>query len=224
MPQGSVCGPILYNIYVNDMSECVKDCKIVMYADDARLYIAGNCIDANVKLALELEKITQWATVWQLKLNVKKCGVMHIGYNNPKYDYVLNTEILHTMLILDDLGLVVDNKLHFSDYIGKIVGKAYRMCSTILNGFYTNRMEFLMALYKTYVRPILEYNTVIWAPSCMKYIDKCERVQRFFTKRLHGLWDVPYLKRLEILKLESLEERRLYNDVTCVYKLFLWSV
>ena len=73
---------------------------------------------------------------------------------------------------------------------------------------------------KTYVRPILLYNTVIWSPSCLTYINKCKRVQRFFTKRLPELWDTPYLHRLNILSLESLDERRLYNDMYNVFKLF----
>ena len=94
------------------------------------------------------------------------------------------------------------------------------MCSTILSGFYTISASFLISMHKTYFRQNLEYNTVIWSPSCLAYINKCERVQLFFIKRLSVLWDTPYLHRLNILNLESLEERRLYNDKICIFKLF----
>ena len=100
------------------------------------------------------------------------------------------------------------------------IAKAYRMCYSILHDFYTNSIDFMIMLYKTYIRPLLEFNTVIWTPSYVNYIDKCERVQRYFTKRLQGMWNMSYLNRLELLHLEILEERRIYNDLICAFKLF----
>jgi hypothetical protein len=121
--------------------------------------------------------------------------------------------------ITKDLGITVNNNLHFDSYIDCVVARAYRVCSCILNGFYTNSPCFMIKLYTTYVRPLLEYNTVVWSPQTLTYIDKCERVQRYFTKRLLGLWNVRYLDRLDKLKLESLEVRRIKFDLICVYKI-----
>ena len=87
---------------------------------------------------------------------------------------------------MNDLGITVDKTLHFNAYIDSIISRSYRMCSTILSDFYTKSASFLISMYKTFVRPILEYNTVTWSPSCLTYINKCESVQRFFTKRLPG--------------------------------------
>ena len=74
-------------------------------------------------------------------------------------------------------------------------------------------------MYKTYVRPLLEYNTQIWSPHLICDIDKIERVQKFLTKRLPGLRNTPYLERLRITDLKSLEERRIINDLVFFYKM-----
>ena len=67
---------------------------------------------------------------------------------------------------------------------------------------------------------MLEYNTVECSPSSKIFIDKCEMVQKFFTKRLHGLRDATYTARLHILKEQSLEEGRFHNDMIVMYKLY----
>ena len=195
------------------MADCFQFCKIFMYADEARVYINGQCDKTHKKCWVTVEIITQWSTGWQLKLNVKKRGVLHFGYRNKSLDYFLSNEKLQTLDDMNDFVITVDKTLHFNAYIDSIITRAYRICSTILSGFYTKSASFLINKYKTYVRPIFEYNAVIWSPSCLTYINKCERVHRFLTKRLPGLWDTIYLHRLNILNLESLKKRRLYNDM-----------
>ena len=78
---------------------------------------------------------------------------------------------------------------------------------------------FQLYIYKTYVRPLLEYNTEVWSPYLLGDINAIEKVQRFFTKRLPGLWIVPYLDRLQQLTLESLESRRIASDLIFMYKI-----
>ena len=75
-------------------------------------------------------------------------------------------------------------------------------------------------MFKTYVRHLLEYNTIIWSPSTIKYIDKCEQIQKHFTKCIRRMWNIAYRDRLRMLNLESLEENRMKNDMICVYKMF----
>ena len=69
------------------MPDCLQFCKIIMYADDARLFINDQCVNAYEEMQGDLERITQWSTIWQLKLNVKKCGVLHLGYRNKNLDF-----------------------------------------------------------------------------------------------------------------------------------------
>ena len=102
---------------------------------------------------------------------LKKCGVMHIEQNNPKFNFVLNNETLQKIYrpSMEDLGVIIDNTLHFNEYIDKSIVKAYRMCYSILHGSYTNSIDFMIMLYKTYIRPLLEFNIIIWTPSYVNY-------------------------------------------------------
>ena len=125
VPEGSACGPLLYNIYVNDMPDFLKFCKIILYADDVRLFINGQCDNAYEKMLGDLERITQWSTIWQLRLNVKKCGILHLEYRNKSFDYFLSNEKLQTLNDMNDLGITVDKTLHFNAYIDSIIARAY---------------------------------------------------------------------------------------------------
>ena len=136
-------------------------------------------------MMIDLTNISQWTELWQLKLNNKKCSVLHIGSRNPNYVYLLNNVPITNMHKMKDLDITVNDCLCFDSYIDTIVAKAYRICYGILKGFYTRSPKFLMAMFKIYVRPLLEYNAIIWSPTSL-YIDKCERIQRYFTKRLKG--------------------------------------
>ncbi len=84
--------------------------------------------------------------------------------------------------------------------------------------FATRSMDLLVKLYTTYVRPFVEYLTVIWNPDSVSLSDSVERIQRSFTKRIHGLRWRPYEERLRVLQLDTLATRRRHIDLTTVFK------
>jgi len=81
------------------------------------------------------------------------------------------------------------------------------------------RSRLILKAYITYVRPILEYCSPVWSPHHKYLINKTESVQKFFTKRLPGLWDISYSKRLQLLNLQSLEYRRIFQDLMLCYQI-----
>ena len=85
--------------------------------------------------------------------------------------------------------------------------------------FASRSHEFMRSMFVTHVRPIAEYNTEVWSPFWLRDIDIVENIQRSFTKRCSSLWNVPYVNRLAILKLEPLELRRIKRDMVMVYKI-----
>ena len=91
VPQGSVLGPILFLIYVNDIPEMVN-CSINMFADDTKLFRTVKYIDDCNILQNDLDTLSQWTNVWLLSFNVDKCKGMHIGKNKPKLEYTMRTE------------------------------------------------------------------------------------------------------------------------------------
>lgn len=80
-------------------------------------------------------------------------------------------------------------------------------------------VDFQLHMYTTYIRPLVESNSVIWSPNLLRDIDKIEGVQRLFTRKLPGLQNIPYHRRLNITQLKSLEERRIIFDLLYVFKI-----
>ena len=123
---------------------------------------------------------------------------------------------LNNVTSLIDLGVKFDNQLKFSDHIHDIINRAYQRSNLIFRCFLSNDPYSLLRAYKTYVRPILEYNSVVWSPSQICLINAIETVQRAFTKRLPSFQNLSYHERITNLQLQTLEHRRLVTDLyTC---------
>ena len=116
-------------------------------------------------------------------------------------------------------GLFIDNKLTFFDHIFSCGKKAKNVHSTILSNLYDMDNNTLINFFKTYALPLLDYANVIYLTHCLMLIDFIESVQRYFTKRLHGLSNCCYADRLRITQLNSLELRRIYTELVMMYKL-----
>ncbi len=219
VPQGSKLGPLMFLLYVNDISDLFKYAKIKMYADDLSIYAPVNNENDNMALQNELDKLCKWCAIWSLSINYKKCNLIHMGYNNPNLPYHLNDTLLSVSNCERILGVLVDDNLSFSDHIYSCVKKANRISNLILANVYNLENSLLIDLYKTYCRPYLDYVSTVYSPHYLQLIDVIESVQRHFTKRLHGLKNMSYIERMQMFNLESLELRRLRTDLILLYKI-----
>ena len=161
-----------------------------MFADDAKLGHVVSTDNDRIKLQEDIDSMENWADTWSLQFNPKKCKVLHLGKNNPSYDYTMTKD----KLVLDnsdaerDLGVVIDSALSFSNHINEIVSKANRILGLIKRNFkYLDENSFLN-LYKTLVRPLLEYASPVGNPHQMKYVKLIEGVQRRGTKLLSSVY------------------------------------
>lgn len=221
VPQGSVLGPLLFIIYINDLSNCFGDnVSMKLFADDAKIYMVVDNIQDYEVLQDGLQSLARWAAKWQLLIAIPKCSVLHIGNKNACYSYNINGTLLPNVMTALDLGVTVDAKLSFTQHIACVVSKAHQRAGLILRCFKSRDRNLLFKAFCVYVRPILEYCTPVWSPSYSGEIEKIEQVQRRFTKRLSGLKYLLYKERLDALKAESLELRRLKADLTTVYKIW----
>ena len=114
----------------------------------------------------------------------------------------------------------MSNDLSFSSHIANIVKTAFQRSNLIFLGFSSKDPVMLTKAFVTYVRPLLEYNTVVWSPYLLGDIQKIEKVQRSFTKRLKGFRELSYKEILRYLTLETLELRRIRFDLIEVFKIF----
>ena len=120
-----------------------------------------------------------------------------------------------------DLGIFVDNNLSFEGHINEVVKKANRLVGMISRFIQYKDKAVMVPLFKSLVRSVLDYGNVVWSPYLSKHINSLENVQRRFTKRIIGLSDKDYETRLHILKLPSLEYRRLRGDMIETFKIIL---
>ena len=116
------------------------------------------------------------------------------------------------------LGIVVSDCLSPSAHVADVVSRGHRRAAFILRAFTSQDVRLLLLAFIVYVRPVLEYNTVIWSPHTIHDIEAVENVQRCFTKCLNGFTQFPYEERLRRLDLQSLESRRLHVDLIWCYK------
>ena len=223
VPQGSVLGPLLFILYVNDLPDEVKSyCKL--FADDAKLYKDLQNLEDFETIQNDLNKLCQWTIKWLMIFNVEKCKVMHLGKNNPRFEYEMtdkdgNTKVLKSVEMEKDLGVNVQENLKFDKHISLTVNRANRLVGLIKRAFSYLDEETLLVLYKTLIRPILDYGNTIWFPTLKKDIRAIESVQRRLTKILPELSHISYEERLRKLNLTTLDYRRHRMDMIQTFKI-----
>ena len=160
---------------------------------------------------------------WLLRFNSDKCNILYLGSNNPKHKYFIKEgdtifELSET-ICEKDLGVFIDPLLSFNYHIDTTIKKARRMSGLIIRNFTCKSPFIMVTLFKALIRPILEYANVVWCPYTRLNINKIEKVQQNFTKRINGMQHLSYTDRLSKLKLPSLEFRRFRGDFIETYKI-----
>jgi len=220
VPQGSVLGPLLFIIYMSTLDEHLKFCNLKYYADDAKIFMrVKNANDAHI-FQNEINNILKWSEEMQLNIAISKCFIMHM---NPKksiaFNYHMNDLNLIKSSVIKDLGILIDDNLSFEDHFTKIIEKAGLMCNILLANFKCRDTFFLKTIFKSFVRPVLEYGNEILHPQYLKDIVRIENVQRSFTRRIPILKNKNYPERLKDLDLESLELRRIKSGLCYIFKI-----
>ncbi|PLS49478.1 hypothetical protein CYV29_15670, partial [Carnobacterium maltaromaticum] len=218
VPQGSVLGPLLFVIYINDLEESIGG-LISKFADDTKIGGVADSEGDCQRIQQNIDRLESWAEKWQMEFNQGKCEVMHFGRSNSRVNYTVNGKVLGKIDVQRDLGVQVHCSLKVATQVNRVVKKAYGMLSFIGRGIEYKSWQVMLQLYRTLVRPHLEYCVQFWSPHYQKDVDALERVQRRFTRMLPGMEGASYEERLSRLGLFSLERRRLRGDLIEVYKI-----
>jgi hypothetical protein len=221
VPQGSVLGPILFLIFVNDLPEWMIS-SIKLFADDTKIWKEIRSEDDQLVLQTDLNRLTEWSDKWLLRLHPDKCKVMHINHKFDTAYYLQDSLSKHQLIettMERDLGVLVSNKMKFTDQCTKAAAKANAITGLIRRHFKKLNKKDLLFLYKTYIRPHLEYCIQAWSPHLKKDIIILEAVQRRATKLVASFKGLDYVTRLRKLGLTTLERRRSRGDLIETFKL-----
>jgi hypothetical protein len=219
VPQGSVLGPLLFLLFINDLVEVVNNSDIKIFADDTKMYFKVRRDHDFDKFVYDARKIFGWADKNGLKIAMHKCQVLHIGEGNPSRDVLIDGVLLDPPLNVKDLGVIMSATLSFQKHIQEIVTATYRRTGMIFRCFKSRDADFLKQMFIAFCRPKLEFNCCVWSPHHLGLISQIENVQRRYTKRIPDLQNLPYAERLKRLGMESLEYRRLISDLCMVYSI-----
>jgi hypothetical protein len=218
VPQGSVLGPLLFLIYINDLDTDLIS-KVSKFADDTKLGVNAAKPEAIQGMQQDLDKIGEWSEKWQMPFNTDKCKVMHIGFANPKVNYSLLGSQLQDTVLEKDLGVLISSDLKFSAQCIAVEKQAQKLLGYIRRQFQFRDKEIVLALYNALVRPLLEYAVQFWSPTLVKDIERLERVQKRATKLIPSIRNKGYERRLNDLKLFTLEKRRLRGQLIETFKI-----
>lgn len=235
VPQGTVLGPILFILYINDQIEALRSAKGSIFADDTKL--AGRIGGENsgehchALLQEDLCNVIEWALLNNMELNESKFEVVN---------YTLNSSLLQRNLpftamlmqyqlpsgstidptnVVRDLGVFLSDDCSWTPHINQMVKDGRKMASWVMSVF-RDRSQFLMlTLYKALVRSKLEYCCPVWNPTKTGDIEAIESIQRNFTRRISSCKDLDYWQRLKKLKILSLQRRRERYTIIHVWKI-----
>ncbi|RYE13173.1 MAG: hypothetical protein EOP45_21630, partial [Sphingobacteriaceae bacterium] len=237
VPAGSILGPCLFIIFINDITNSVTHALVVLFADDLKLLLKITSQEDIRKFQSAIDQLFDWCVRNKLFLNLKKCFIMWITRNETRWDcdFTINNG-QHKFGKVDvhrDLGVLFDSKLTFVKHIQTVVASAKGALGfvkrTLKNKF---TIESAKMLYFALVRSKLEFASVVWQPYHDCYVNRIESVQKDFV-----IWSLraifqrdenyrlpEYELRCKYLKIQTLLRRRINDSIFFIYDLLLGKV
>ena len=220
VPQGSVLGPTLFLIFINDLDIAaeITGSLVKKFADDTKCYMVVESEDDRIKFQNMLQKLETWSSEWQMLFNMDKCHVVHAGNKNHQFGYLWGGGDLVVAEAEKDVGVMVTSNLKPSVQCANAAKKANMVLGQIARGVTFRDRTTFMRLYQVFVLPHLSYAVQAWAPFYKADKELLEKVQRRAVMMVTNIRG-SYEERLNILKMRTLEERRLRGDLIETYKI-----
>ena len=227
VPQGSILGPLLFILYINDISSVVKNSDIKIFADDVTLYKTIRSTEDCEALQADLDSICDWCNLWQMRLNPSKCEALCISNKHLPitFNYQLEGCSLKWSLTVKYLGVILNTKLTWNDQCTYVVSKATRMLNLLRRNLFACSSAAKNKAFRSLVIPVLEYASQVWNPYTQKNVTKLESVQLRAARWVAGSrfnrhtlkWSKSSLECRSHLNWPELSIRRQYLSMLTVY-------
>ena len=223
VPQGSILGPLLYIIYMNDIVDTIGD-NIRLYADDCSIYVIGkNQMEIADKLNEDLERIALWADMWKVKFNPNKTvNINFTRHNAPmQLPIHMNGIPIRDTTTHTHLGVVLQSNSKWNNHIQIMTEKNYKKIDILRHLKYKFDRRTLELLYMTFIRPALEYGSSVWTNITKDQQKEIENVQlaaaRIVTGAIKG---TPHKEIYQECKWPDTLTRRSRKNMVNFYKIY----
>ena len=232
VPQGTVLGPILFLMYVNDLECCITNSTNSSFADDTKLSRQITTLQDTHSLQSDLEEVIKWSLDNNMQLHESKFELVcyripsnkHFTDALPFMDDIASYTTpagvkIEQNSLVRDLGVNMSSDFSWTPHINIMIKNARTIASWVLGVFKDRSKDVMLQLYKSLIRSRVEYSCPLWDPSKVGDIQTIEGIQREFTRRIAGMSNLTYWERLGHLKLQSLQRRRERYSIIHVWKI-----
>lgn len=227
VPQGSVLGPLLFLIYINDLPAHVT-CNIRMFADDCVIYKTINNTSHQNSLQENINHLQQWCDCWLMTLNPNKCKVVTFSRRrNPlAYSYAINNIPLEAAPSYKYLGVTITNDLSWNAHITNVISSSNKALGFFKRHLKQAPKHVKLLAYQTIIRPKLEYACAVWSPHQTYLINALESVQNRATRFIHSQYSyhVSVSSLRNELGLPTLATRRRVSSLSLFHKFYHCSL
>ena len=227
VPQGSILGPLLFTLYIDDIVQQVEHCDLQLYADDTILYYSHedvNCID--YFLNSDLKRIHDWMCSNKLSLNVDKTECILFGTRSmltkrKNLNVQISGKLIQCKEAVKYLGVIIDQELKWNDHIEYLCKRISKLVNFLGRLRVFINEHNLKLIYRTIILPLFDYADVVYDSSNLKYTDRLQKLQNRAGRIILGINPYKHISNHELHQLlnwESLKSRRVKHTVSLVYK------
>ena len=223
VPQGTVLGPLLFSLYINDISSDIES-EIRLFADDCVCYREIKDEEDTLKLQRDIDRLGSWARKWGMRFQPVKCNMMQLTrkrINKIHASYTLEGTNLENVESIKYLGVTITSDLRWNTHVSNVCTKANRTLGFLRRNLYSCPQEVKEAAYKGLVRPVLDYGSSVWDPPGVVLQEELESVEKRAARFVTGNYNYETGSMTGILgqlKWESLKKRRKDNRLILLYK------